>query len=294
MNGAFIGTASVKIKGIANSSGTMWDTYDLVHPAKERDAAFVATLIEETVGQKKGTCGNPGAPCAGDYECTVGEYEGIKSDLAAKALQTGVCRTDTSTCEVAGWCPLEAKQTVPTIDDVRKWTAFIRIDGSFPSLDDSRAFSTVGEDTELTQYKNLFFMQDIVAAASLDDPCLLPKFTDGVSDATEPVCSDAAFKASAAKGTIILMNVDYGTSKVSVNEGVGGFLGREWVGILVVVLVFVLCAPRFSLGCECGGAQYRKHRDSNKAIQTKRHPPVVVAIPLSLSHLTPHTHHTHT
>ena len=214
-NGAFIGTASVKVKGIANSSGVMWDTYDLVHPAKERDALFVATLLKETVGQTKGTCPNPGAACTTDTECTFGEFVGTESDLTAKALQTGVCLIGPPrVCEVAGWCPLEAEQTVPTIDDVRKWTVFIRIDGSFPSLDASRAFSTVGDDIALTQYKNLFFIQDIVAAASPDDPCILPKFTDGVSDAMEPVCSDAAFKASAEKGTVILMNVNYGTSKV--------------------------------------------------------------------------------
>ena len=209
------------------------------------DGNDAASQIVRITGSYVCTVG--GAPCAGDYECSVGEYEGITSDLAAKALQTGVCRTDTSTCEVAGWCPLEAKQTMPTIDDVRKWTAFIRIDGSFPSLDDSRAFSTVGDDTELTQYKNLFFIQDIVAAASLDDPCLLPKFTDGVSDATEPVCSDAAFKASAAKGTIILMNVDYGTSKVRVRGG------RGWV-VFLLSLSFSFCAHCMTEDFRCFNA----------------------------------------
>lgn len=223
-NGAFIGTASVKLKGIANTTGydgtpVTYDAYDLVHPPKERDASFVATRVLESVGQTKGVCANAAALCESDNGCSLGRFVGTKVDNAAEAFQTGVCCpaggavgcATANTCQVAGWCPLEQKYDPPSIDDVRLWTAFIRIDGTFPSLDPTRAFSTVGDDTELTMYKNLFYIQDIVAAADLDDPCVLPSFT---APTDGPVCSDAAFKSSAKKGTIILMNVDYGTTKV--------------------------------------------------------------------------------
>ena len=225
-NGAFIGTASVKLKGIANTTGydgmpVTYDAYDLVHPPKERDASFVATRVLESVGQTKGTCANDdsAAMCANDDDCSRGMFVGTEVDNSAEAFQTGVCCpagggagcATANRCQVTGWCPLEKKYDPPAINDVRLWTAFIRIDGTFPSLDPSRAFSTVGDDTKLTMYKNLFYIQDIVAAADLDDPCVLPSFTDPTDG---PVCSDAAFRRSATKGTIILMNVDYGTTKV--------------------------------------------------------------------------------
>ena len=122
-----------------------WDHIDAVQPALENGAAFVATTVFLTPGQTVNNYSNP------NYPCTTGKSGECPND---PPLSYGVCSS--GFCQEYGWQPAfssndathTTKYTLEHADDFGVW---LRSSISFPSLDETRVFSTIGAQT-VTRY----------------------------------------------------------------------------------------------------------------------------------------------
>lgn len=124
-----------------------WDAIDAVKPALEDGAAFIATTVFMTRGQTMNNFSNPSMPC--------------NPQVASKCpneppLSYGKCTS--GFCQQYGWQPAfsetdgtsTTKYELETADQFGVW---LRASIAFPSLDDTRVFSTIGAQ-QITQYKH--------------------------------------------------------------------------------------------------------------------------------------------
>jgi len=117
-----------------------WDAIDVAQPAIENAAAFIASTVYVTKGQTISNHSNPLRPC------TTGKAGECPND---PPLSYGVCAS--GFCQEYGWAPAFAetdqantiKHELVGGDKLGLW---MRASISFPSLDESRTFSTIGAD----------------------------------------------------------------------------------------------------------------------------------------------------
>lgn len=138
---SFNGTTHSTTSGVTRP----WDAIDVVQPALENAAAFIATTVFVTKGQTISNHSNPLRPCStgGAGECPNDP-----------PLSYGVCAS--GFCQEFGWAPAfaETDQTHTTKHELvaaDKLGIWMRSAISFPSLDESRTFSTIGA-AERTPY----------------------------------------------------------------------------------------------------------------------------------------------
>ena len=118
-----------------------WDAVDVVQPALENGAAFIATTVFVTQGQTINNFSNPNLPC------TTGKSGQCPND---PPLSYGVCANDF--CQMYGWQPAfsvndathTTKYQLTHADQLGIW---LRASIAFPSLDETRVFSTIGSQS---------------------------------------------------------------------------------------------------------------------------------------------------
>jgi hypothetical protein len=129
------GTAYSTTSGVTRP----WDAIDAVKPSLEDGAAFVATTVFVTTGQTINNFSNPTLPCS-----TATAAKDCPND---PPLSYGVCSN--GFCQQYGWQPAfsetdgtsTTKHELETADGFGVW---LRASIAFPSLDESRIFSTIG------------------------------------------------------------------------------------------------------------------------------------------------------
>ncbi|XP_059406664.1 P2X purinoceptor 1-like isoform X2 [Carassius carassius] len=106
-----IGSVFTKMKGLSftNISGKarIWDAADFVFPEQGASSFVVMTNFIATVGQKQDKCPelqDAKNTCKTDADCDEGKY---------KRHMTGRCISNTSTCEIYSWCPVEDDRQIP-------------------------------------------------------------------------------------------------------------------------------------------------------------------------------------
>ncbi|XP_042580079.1 P2X purinoceptor 1-like isoform X2 [Cyprinus carpio] len=128
-----IGSVFTKMKGVSltNISGEerIWDAADFVFPEQGASSFVVMTNYIATVGQQQDKC--PELPdgknkCTTDKDCDKGKY---------KRQMTGRCISNTSTCEIYSWCPVEDDRQIPDpaiLLTSENYTLFIKNSITFP------------------------------------------------------------------------------------------------------------------------------------------------------------------
>ncbi|KAB5522413.1 hypothetical protein PHYPO_G00159260 [Pangasianodon hypophthalmus] len=150
-----------KLKGVAviNTTGhglNVWSTEDYVVPSQGDNVFFIVTNYLETPNQKLGLCAEspkvPDGVCSHDDDCIEGN-----SVIAGHGLKTGRCISETRTCEIYGWCPVEQRQTpkVPLLGEAENFSVYIRNFIRFPKFDFSK--SNVLPSTNHTYLKSCYY-----------------------------------------------------------------------------------------------------------------------------------------
>ncbi|KAG9341467.1 hypothetical protein JZ751_019277 [Albula glossodonta] len=131
-----IGSVYTKMKGVGytkvNGVQRVWDVDDYVFP-EQGDASFVVmTNYIMTMGQQQGNCPElPGKhSCQSDEDCEEGDYR-----RGGHGMLTGKCVSETKTCEVSAWCPVENDLVVPDpplLMAAENFTLFIKNSITFP------------------------------------------------------------------------------------------------------------------------------------------------------------------
>jgi P2X purinoceptor 2 len=152
------GTATTKVLGRslginANGDERFVDSSDLVYPASEPGAMFVATKYSLTSEQKVDYCPrNVIQACRGDSDCQ-GRSSGMKY------------KCNGNQCQYYQWCPEENDDFLPnnitdvvSLLNVNNFTVWIKSQISFPTLKPGAVFSTY--DLCLTlEFHSLFRLQ---------------------------------------------------------------------------------------------------------------------------------------
>ncbi|XP_055332672.1 P2X purinoceptor 4-like isoform X2 [Paramacrobiotus metropolitanus] len=127
-----------KVKGMIktntprqSASNKIWDAADLVIPAVENNALFIATNVIQTPNQRNGRCPES-ARCSADSHCPAGEPL-----LLGNGFRTGRCIQGTGTCEIEGWCPAEQDKAPdpPMFMEVANFTILVKNYVVFPKAD---------------------------------------------------------------------------------------------------------------------------------------------------------------
>jgi len=142
-----VGHAISEINGTAWSTNAglspatrPWDAVDAVQPALENGAAFVATKVYLTPRQTIGDGPNPNRRCASNADCS-----------GASPLNYGVC-TGEQMCQEKAWVPFfSASDAVSTtayeLEEADQFGIWLKSSIQFASLDASRVFTTMGEQS---------------------------------------------------------------------------------------------------------------------------------------------------
>jgi len=115
-----------------------WDAVDVVQPAMENGAAFIATEIFVTAGQTRQNETNPRAPCTRHTDCPSYDlkYAECHNNFCREFLwHPGFSVSDETNTQ---------RYTLESADLLGVW---LKSSIQFPSLDDSRTFSTIGVET---------------------------------------------------------------------------------------------------------------------------------------------------
>jgi len=155
-----IGSVSLKTKGFAmySDTGEVFDTTDLIVPALEHDALFVATALLRTDNQTKGIChgiDNKTEHCSRDSDC--------HTFWSSSGIQTGQCDLTSNLCLVQTWCPIENDTiyNLRSFTHVNTWTTFMRVNVRFDKF--GRSLSNAG--LGLVPLVTLWSFDDMLAAA---------------------------------------------------------------------------------------------------------------------------------
>jgi len=157
------GAVTTKVKGIIFSNTTLpgvgvrtWDPSDYVVPPQENNAFFVMTNVIATPNQRQTTCAEDpevdGAKCEVNADCE--QHKGTILPGGNGAV-TGECihdnSTETKTCEIFGWCPLEkdkVKSRTPVLKGAKNFTVFIKNNIEFPKFGVKRRNIPSGGDPD--------------------------------------------------------------------------------------------------------------------------------------------------
>eukprot|EP01012_Entosiphon_sulcatum_P027769 TRINITY_DN33509_c0_g1_i1.p1 TRINITY_DN33509_c0_g1~~TRINITY_DN33509_c0_g1_i1.p1 ORF type:complete len:383 (-),score=47.17 TRINITY_DN33509_c0_g1_i1:8-1156(-) len=165
------GIVATKIKGKArtiNSTSSFWDEADVVVPALEPGATFIATRVQQTLGQKLGTCASsPSINCTLNPTCTTPDY-----------LDSGHCNEATGLCEFYQWCHDEVDNAKPGnpithvhyLDGIQNFTIWFKASIRFDQLGegDRVFFSTIHDSQPITpaqdpQKANLYTVEQLLS-----------------------------------------------------------------------------------------------------------------------------------
>ncbi|XP_051924924.1 P2X purinoceptor 7 isoform X3 [Hippocampus zosterae] len=143
LNATVVSSVTAKVKGVAHmqlpgEGGVIWDEADYSGFLQDKNSFFVVTNIIMTKSQKQGRCPEPpssGRRCQHHSDCERGAW-----DQRSHGIQTGSCvKFDAlaRTCEVVGWCPVEAKNKPPRpalLASAEKFTVLIKNNIRFPAF----------------------------------------------------------------------------------------------------------------------------------------------------------------
>jgi len=179
-----VGGTTIKVKGTTSvgngplADRVVYDAYDLVMPATEADALFIATSVIHTPNQTRGIW--PGADpeseaCSSDGDCVAGT-------LTANGMKLGTCNAN-GFCDLNTWGPLEddSSSNALMMEAVKDWTVFVKATIMFPRFDITRNNAKDG----LVLGDNLLTVEDMI------------------------VRSGYTFDEVKAKGAIILVTIKY-------------------------------------------------------------------------------------
>jgi len=129
------GTTYSTTSGVARP----WDSIDVVQPALENGAAFIATTVYLTKGQVTGTGSDLNLPCTSSTDCPD------NPPLSNAECSGGFC-------QVTAWTPIfsatdatnTAQYDLVTADTLGVW---LKSSIQFPTLDETALFSTIGAET---------------------------------------------------------------------------------------------------------------------------------------------------
>ncbi|XP_055332992.1 P2X purinoceptor 4-like [Paramacrobiotus metropolitanus] len=182
-------TTVAKVKGLIKKNlsniAYVWDTTDLVIPALENDATFVATNIVETAMQRAGRCADKSewnnrmraTRCRADADCMQLLKNTSQLPTSFNGFLTGKCIVEDLSCEIDGWCPAEIDKPPepPLFLDAGKFTILVKNYVSFPDVDVKRRniLESISEDDlrncrydrHTDPYCPVFLLKDIVRLA---------------------------------------------------------------------------------------------------------------------------------
>ncbi len=123
---------------ISRGAARPWDEVDMVKPALENGALFIATHALYTPHQRMGNCTSPSKKCAVNSDC-------------AKNPPLSDAHCDAGMCLEMQWCPAQSETAsdrtyVHPIEGAEGTRIWLKASIMFPSLDAHRIFSTI--DTE--------------------------------------------------------------------------------------------------------------------------------------------------
>jgi len=165
-----IGTITPKVKGVSVVppeeegaklyEGTIWNADDMVIPAEE-GALFITTKYLIT-HQNRSTCpGNEDTKLCNDkdFPCIENEFD------TQYGMYTGECLNN-STCEIAGWCPLEEdKFGAKVVTNVGSWQVFFKVNLRFTEFESDKSNALDKYGTQPTSGYNLFTVDEILEMA---------------------------------------------------------------------------------------------------------------------------------
>ncbi|XP_049894133.1 P2X purinoceptor 1 isoform X2 [Epinephelus moara] len=143
-----VSSVFTKMKGVGytsvNGSERVWDVADYVFPSQGDSSFVVMTNYIITEGQKMGKCPELHGKhnCSSNADCEGGSF---------KRQMTGVCVSDTKTCEVLAWCPVEDDHNIPDppmLMSAENYTLFIKNSVTFPLFGVSRSNLVEGIDAK--------------------------------------------------------------------------------------------------------------------------------------------------
>ena len=146
-----------------------WDAIDVVQPALENGAAFIATTVYLTPGQTVGDGANPMRRCTADSECT---------QAGTNPLNYGRCTNNF--CQERTWIPAYSPDdrvatSVYELQTADRLGVWLKSSIQFPTLDATRVFSTIGAVSR-TRYVAgaVTEVSDSAASTTLGDGVALP------------------------------------------------------------------------------------------------------------------------
>ncbi|XP_022108443.1 P2X purinoceptor 4-like isoform X2 [Acanthaster planci] len=201
-----ISSVTTKLKGVSytNISGLpdlnikdttpydrIWDVSDYVVPPQQSNAFFVMTNMIITPNQQRGQC--PEDPRVPNVGCTPAKesQDCVKGEpvINGNGVRTGKCvpyyypnGTETYTCEIEAWCPVEydvnPTQSEPVLKDAKRFTVLIKNTATYPKFHFSKRnilessnksyLSGCMYNNETDPFCPIFKLGDIVAATGED------------------------------------------------------------------------------------------------------------------------------
>ncbi|KAL4647778.1 P2X purinoceptor 5-like [Arapaima gigas] len=139
-----------KLKGVSLTNTTnlgihLWGPEDYVIPPQGEKVFFIITNFIETPNQMLGYCAEskkvPNGHCRENADCPAGE-----TVVAGHGIKSGYClkrdRNSTGTCEIYGWCPLNACFVLPReplLRSTENFTVYIKNFIRFPRFEFSKS-----------------------------------------------------------------------------------------------------------------------------------------------------------
>nr|XP_023688871.1 P2X purinoceptor 5-like isoform X3 [Paramormyrops kingsleyae] len=150
-----------KLKGInlintTQNISRVWGPEDYVIPPQGEGVFFIVTNFIETPNQRLGYCAEStkvvDALCEDDGDCI--EEAAVR---ASHGIMSGRCLNSTGTCEIYGWCPVEAnhKSMDATLMGAVNFTVYIKNFIRFPHFNFSK--SNVLDTKNETYLKSCFY-----------------------------------------------------------------------------------------------------------------------------------------
>jgi len=122
------GVLYTKVKGVAvDQYGQVYDSGDLVQPAVEANALFVATQYLQTFQSEDSFCPDSEAPCTNNTSCVPGTFT-INGQVQPNCDLSGACT-------IKGWCPVENPAApITQLSRIPNWTVFMRTDVTYTAF----------------------------------------------------------------------------------------------------------------------------------------------------------------
>jgi len=162
------GVVFTKVKGVARSNETGSPTYDasdLVIPAAENKAVFIATRTL-TTKQYRDVCPDDSEP--GKNNCT-NHLDCIPNTTTANGYLTGDCDNATKYCVIIGWCPTENPDLSHVVySGIEDWTLFMRSEVAYTKFNTT---ASNGDRAEIGY--NIFSVRTMLNKTNLTEALLV-------------------------------------------------------------------------------------------------------------------------